>query len=810
MTMNTMKTYLGTKRHVMVLLGIVTLAFSSLAQPSRVSLSSEYSQLRVERISPRMDSIREHRPTVALVLSGGGAKGAAHVGVIRYLESIGMPIDIVVGTSMGGLIGGMYALGFRGDQLDSLIRQMDWNMVLSDKVPREYISYSEAKYNEKYLLSFPFFYGKDEYEKLREDGMLYRRNERGNSEIHLGAGNRDASSLIKDNLLGGLSSAMVFGQNVGNLLGSLTVGYQDEMDFYRLPIPFVCVATDLVTGTAKVWTEGKLTTALRSTMSIPGMFAPVKTGGMVLVDGGMRNNYPTDLAKMAGADYVIGVDLSGDSRDYSEINNLGDIIGTGVEMLGRASYERNVLIPDVTIKPVLKEFNMLSFSERNIDTIVNRGYRASLDMAAELDSLKSILGPDTTVRYNRSAVDLGEEKVMISGVEITGVDDRESLYLMNKIALDAGSKMGRAEIENAAATIYGTNAFDYVTYELSGDREPFRLKFDCVKGPIHQVGVGGRFDTEEIVSVLVNVGLNVHKLQGSSVDFTAKVGTNPYANLNYSFVTRRGTSLNAMAGIRYTDRNAFSIGDNRFKINFINIRQEFYLSNIKWSKYFLRTGIRNDWYSVNSMMAEQVIGDYDLEQLKNDYITYFFNAGRDDFDNGYIPTKGSSLGVSYEWVFGGFPHKFNNFHTVLFNWKSIAGGDAFAFIPSLSFRFLFGEDVPIPFTNTMGGSMAGRYLDQQLPFIGINNAAAMQNMLGIARTDFRVKLFKNNYLTAIANYAVSCNEFNQLKSAYANTDHFGVGLQYTYNLILGPVSANLHWSTYTRRVGAYFSIGFDF
>ena len=110
----------------------------------------------------------------------------------------------------------------------------------------------------------------------------------------------------------------------------------------------------------------------------------------------------------------------------------------------------------------------------------------------------------------------------------------------------------------------------------------------------------------------------------------------------------------------------------------------------------------------------------------------------------------------------------------------------------------------------MGGSMAGRYLDQQLPFIGINNAAAMQNMLGIARTDFRVKLFKNNYLTAIANYAVSCNEFNQLKSAYANTDHFGVGLQYTYNLILGPVSANLHWSTYTRRVGAYFSIGFDF
>lgn len=791
-------------------LGALVLTYSLPAQPSRISFSSDYEQLRVPVIRQRMDSIRRHRPTVALVLSGGGAKGAAHVGVIKYLESIGMPVDVVLGTSMGGLVGGIYALGHDAAHLDSLIRHVDWDMALSDKVPREYISYSAAKYKEKYALSFPFYYARKDFERRREAELQYGPRGRQDGELHLGAGGSDANNLIKDNLLGSLPSGMVFGQNVGNLLSSLTVGYQDTLDFYKLPVPFVCVATDLVSGTAKIWTQGKLNTALRSTMSIPGLFAPVKVGGMVLVDGGMRNNYPTDLAKMVGADIVIGVDLSGGSRTYSEINNLGDIIGTGVDMLGRSSYERNKLIPDVTIKPSLREYNMLSFDDRSIDTIIRRGWQASLAVARELDSVRMLAGGGPAVGRGIPAVDLGEKTVMVSGVEIKGVSDRESLYLMKKIGLAAGGRMGKEQIEDATATIFGTNAFDYVTYELLGEKEPFRLKFNCVKGPINQIGIGARFDTEEIVSMLVNVGVNVHKIQGSSVDFTAKVGTNPYAHLNYSYVTRSGLSLNVTAGVRYTDRNTFSIGDNRFRINFVDVRQEFFLSNLKWSRYFFRTGIRNDWYNVSSMMATQVTGDYDLNQLSNDYITYFLTARRDSFDNGYIPASGSSMGISYDWVFGGFPRKFNNFHTLQFDWKRVFGDDALALIPSVGLRFLFGEDVPIPFTNTMGGSMAGRYLDQQMPFIGINNAAAMQNMLGIVRGDFRVRLFKNNYLTAIANYAVSCNEFHQLKDAFSTYDHFGGGLQYTFNTIVGPLSGNIHWSSYTHHVGVYFSIGFDF
>ena len=214
---------------------------------------------------------------MALVLSGGGAKGAAHVGVIKYLESIGMPVDVVMGTSMGGLVGGIYALGYDADHLDSLIRGIDWDMALSDRVPRDYLSYSSIKYKEKYVLSFPFFYDRKEFMQMKESDQQYTRRV---EDIHFGAGEADATNMVKDNLLGSLPSGMVYGQNVNNIFSSLSVGYQDATDFYDLPIPFLCVATDLVSGTAKIWTEGKLNTALRSTMSIPGLFAPVRVDGL--------------------------------------------------------------------------------------------------------------------------------------------------------------------------------------------------------------------------------------------------------------------------------------------------------------------------------------------------------------------------------------------------------------------------------------------------------------------------------------------------------------------------------------------------
>ena len=485
----------------------------SAASAMATSVDPVGDSLAFARMRERMAKIRERRPTVALVLSGGGAKGTAHVPVIRYVEELGIPVDMVVGTSMGGLVGGLYALGYSVDEMDSLVRNMDWKWALSDKLSRDYITYTDMKYKEKYLLSIPFYYESDYYRmKLADENRF--DNIRRHEVLHIGADNEDGPDFLKHNLLGSLPSGYLYGQNVNNLISSLTIGYQDSIDFQTLPIPYVCVAADMVTGKTKIWHSGHLNDAMRTTMSIPGVFAPVKTNGMVLVDGGIRDNFPTGIAREMGADIIIGVDLAQSKKGYVNINNIADIAAQTIDMLGRDTYEQNILIPDVTIKPYLPEFGSLSFNSQAVDTIMARGWQA----AQAQDSLLRVIAERTREDYvgvkKPKAFDFHADSLVIADIEVTGVLPREKEILKERLNLKFGQKISRADLDHIVAQIYGTQAYDYVTYELLGDKEPFKLVFDCKKGPVHQLGIGVRADTEEIVSVLLNLGLNAQGSDG--------------------------------------------------------------------------------------------------------------------------------------------------------------------------------------------------------------------------------------------------------------------------------------------------------
>lgn len=761
----------------------------------------------VARMRKKMSEIRKHRPTVALVLSGGGAKGAAHVGVIEYIEELGIPVDMVLGTSMGGLVGGLYALGYTVPEMDSLVRNMDWNWALSDKLSREYVSYSDSKYKEKYLLAIPFYYERDYYKMKLADEHRFddiRRHE----VLHIGADNEGGADMLKNNLLGSLPSGYIYGQNVSNLISSLTIGYQDSTDFQSFPIPFACVATDMVSGKAKIWHSGKMNTAMRSTMSIPGIFAPVRTEGMVLVDGGMRDNYPTALAREMGADIIIGVDLSQDKRSYMQVNNIGDIIGQGIDMLGMDAFEKNVQIPDVKIKPYLPEYNMMSFSKQAIDTIIVRGRQA----AEAQDSLLRMVAVKTAGTYKAEhkpkAFDFHADSLMIDEIEIKGVLAKEKLLLMDRMNLVPGQKISREGLDDMVARIYGTHCYDYVTYELLGSEEPFKLVINCKKGPVHQLGIGVRADTEEIVSVLVNLGINVHRLHGHSFDLTGKVSANPYVQAKWSYDVPQIPTVNASASFRWTNMGMLNFGTNNLSLNFFNARQEVYLSNMKWKFLDVKGGLRNDIFNIRNIKSSQIIDDYDTSNLSNDFVSLFVDGRTDTFDDGYFPTKGVNAGVSYAWTFAGIPDMIHNFHTLQADAKVVVpGSDGFAFIPSFNCRFLMGRDIPLAYFNAIGGSLPGRFVDQQLPFIGVTNLVAMENIMTMFRTDFRFTLARNHYLTGIINYVRSSDTFMEYGKGMGN---FGAGVEYSFDTIFGPFSANIHWSDFTGKVGMYLSAGFNF
>ncbi len=303
-----------------------------------------------------------NRPKVAIVLSGGGAKGVAHIGALKVIEEAGIPVDIICGTSMGSLIGGLYSIGWSPYELDSLVRVQDWTFLLSDRISQSLLNLSERKRENTYAL---------------EHSILLRR------EQNKGGG-----------VLAGTNLAVLFEQ--------LCEGYLDSMDFNDLPIPFACVATDIVTNTEVDFHHGHLPQAMRSSMAIPGVFTPVRLGDSVLIDGGLRNNYPADIARAMGADIIIGVTVQGPLLEADQLTNGASILGQIVDYNCKNKYDENIKMSDVVIQVNVEGYSAASFVDEAIDTLLHRGEEAALRHWDELVALRErFFSNGTVIRHHR-------------------------------------------------------------------------------------------------------------------------------------------------------------------------------------------------------------------------------------------------------------------------------------------------------------------------------------------------------------------------------------------------------------------------
>lgn len=768
------------------------------------STDPQSDSIAVAKLRHRLANVRLHRPTVALVLSGGGAKGSAHVGVLKYLEEQGIPVDVVLGTSMGGLVGGMYALGYGPAQMDTILKHMDWNDILMDKVDRGYRSYSYAKYRDKYLLSLPFYYERE------SDGHVQLAEDIVDPDLKLGVEEVSEVSL-STSLLGSLPAGIVPGQKVGNFLSSLTVGYQDDIDFTELPIPYMCVATEMVSGKEKIWHHGKLATAMRSTMSIPGLFSPVRTDGMVLVDGGLRNNYPTDIARQLGVDYVIGVELSDANMTYNDINNLVDIVWQCTDIMGRDAFERNVGQADVTIKPVLTGYNMMSFDPVSVDTIINRGYQAALANAEPIRQIKEKIGPYTKRLAKKPALNVAENKVVIANIQYEGLTPQEVAYVNGIIKIQPWDRVDKSDIDNLVMTLYGMKAFDYVSYELLGSRNPYTLMIKCKKAPVHQFGLSARFDSESLVSALLNVGFYTHRIEGSSYDFTAKVASNPYLDAKYTYKSAKLPTFNADARVSYTDVTLSNMDVSRFNLKYWNARQRLFLSDFNLSFARLRGGLKNEMFNVVNFLSSDTNSSVSqLANVKDDFVSAFANIIWETFDDSYFPTKGKNVEFYYDFVFKSLMADRKPFHAVSLNYKQVFPlSGKFDLLPFVNARCVFGSDVPMPYMNVVGGNLEARYVPQQFPFMGVSFATPTENLMWMAGLDCRWHPATDHYITATANVLNASNTLDAKLLWNSPSAIVGAGVEYAYNSIIGPVKLNVHWSNLTK-FGAYLGIGYDF
>lgn len=756
----------------------------------------------VRQIRARMDRIHatQHRPTVALVLGGGGAKGAAHIGAIKRIEELGIPVDMVLGTSIGGLVGGLYALGYDGEYLDSLIRSLDWELILSDNIPRSSVARSQLKYKESYVVSIPF----------------YRRGELERNlslkDILLSSSLAPYQSELRNSFLKGLPSGVVEGLNVYNIFTSTSVGYADSLNFFSLPVPFACISADMYSGNAKVWHNGDLATAMRSTMAIPGLFTPVRTNGMVLLDGGLLNNFPVDVAMDMGADVVIGVDISDENHEFYSLNNMMDLLWRGLDIFSNDDYQLHHGVIDVRIKPDLHEFNILSFNDEAIAEILQRGTDAALDADKGLKEVKRITGAPGRQLQGPPAHDVNLAPVRIDGIDLEGVSPSDTAFVRSLLAVRPGDVVSRSIIEQETSKIYGTGAFEHVSYRLTGKDEPYKLKIVCREGPVHHFGLGLRMDTEEVTSLLLNFGLNVHDLSGHVFESTIKIANNPFVEGRYSYRPRKGPSINLTSSLKVVNRNQFNFFGNRFSFECADVRQEAFISWDRRRAWEFRVGVRNDYYAFGSIMTDKPLVDFDTRSQTNDYLSIWSDFSVDTFDEALFPVSGLQALASYSFNPGGLVTRSAPFHTAQANVKwAMSPLPWFTILPSAEARVLFGNDIPLPYSNMIGGQIRGRYLDQQIPFTGIPYASAALPAIAVANIDLRFNPWKNHYFSLVAGGGITSENVPGFFKASDTTIPFcGFGIEYALATIAGPIKANLNWSSVSKSLGLYVSLGYDF
>ena len=783
------------------------------------------------RVRERMDSIRQYRPTVGLVLAGGGARGLAHLGVIKYLEELGIPVDVVTGTSMGGLVGGLYAMGYTHDQLDSLVRAIDWPVMMSDNIPNTNISYRLRKYRDRFVIRIPFHYDDEDLEeRFRRERLVDKLGE------EAGHGSNDMLKEAVTKMGIGMPDGYLFGLNVRDMLSSVSVGYQDSLSFAELPIPYACVATDMYTMTPKYWTSGSLPDAMRSTMAIPFYFRAVRTEGAVLLDGGMRNNFPVDLAKEMGADIIIGSEMSV-PRQLDELNSPVDLLFQTITLLSKETAGPAREMVDFEVYHELKGYNMLSFDDKSVDDIINQGYQNALANKESFEAVAALVAGKAvpTVRRPAPAVNLAQKKVRVGSIRFEGITQQELRAVLHPKDYPKDMEFDREKVELLLNKIYGSNVFESVTYHLEGREEPYVLVFDCQKGQVNDFAIGVRADTDETVALALHLGLGTRRLMGPRFTADLKLGTNPALTLDFSRKFAKGIPT---IGVDFRTRlMRTNIGwDNSVEERLWSIAADVYLEDSRMTRGTFRVGLTAEMDPYEQYLSYgETWKDWDW---KSYWLSAFANFKFDTFDDGYFPTRGVRLTLKGRYNFAGYSIDLDKNYAVLEEDPALTEGgrvpryistlasveaafsigNHFTILPKLYaawyqpfgvniMSYLARDYMNMKHTTMLGGFMPDRYTEFQIPFfLWPANTRNSSPYTAMAQLDLRYCFARKNYVSVRSGVLVRGDE---LRDFAENYKYWAFGAEYARQTPIGPLRLAAQWG----RIGGfsvYASIGFDF
>ncbi|QRK85749.1 patatin-like phospholipase family protein [Pseudomonas granadensis] len=503
------------------------------------------------------------RPKIGLVLSGGAARGLAHIGVLKALEEQGIKIDAIAGTSMGAVVGGLYASGYKVDELEKLALSIDWQAALSDAPPREDVPFRRKQDDRDFLVKQKL--------SFRDDGSL------------------------------GLPLGVIQGQNLALLLESLLAHTSDTRDFDKLPIPFRAVATDIANGEKVVFRKGHLPQVIRASMSIPAVFAPVELDGRLLVDGGMTDNIPLDVARQMGVDVAIVVDIGTPLRNRKQLATVVDVLNQSITLMTRSNSEEQLAAlksTDVLIQPALAAYGVTDFGKTQ--EMIDAGYRATRILDKRLAVLKPTQSQDAELNAARSP---GQRTPIITAIRVENdskVDDDVIRYYIRQ---HIGEPLDLGRLHSDMGTLYGLDYFEQVQYRV------------VHKGNDHTLVISARGKRSGTDYLRVGLNLSDDMRGDSAFNLGASYRVNGINRLGAEWLTRA------------------QIGDKQ------ELYSEFYQPLDVGSRYFVAPYASFEAQNVDSVLDNDPIAQYRVERYG-----FGLNFGRQIGNNGEV-----RFGVGEAW-----------------------------------------------------------------------------------------------------------------------------------------------------------------
>ena len=709
------------------------------------------------------------RPKIGLVLSGGGAKGLAHIGVLKVLEQAGIKIDYIGGTSMGAVIGGLYASGYNAAQIDSIVRVTNFDNLLIDYVPRSSKSFYEKRNDELYALILPF------------------------NKFKIGV----PQSLSK-------------GMFNYNLFNKLTLQVRHVRDFNQLPIPFLCVATDIEIGKQVVLDKGVLAQALFASSALPSVFSPVSLEGKLLVDGGVTNNYPIEEVRKLGADIIIGVDVQNGLRDRDQLKDATKILFqiTNLEMIEK--MKENSKNTNIYIKPDIKDFGVVSFEKAK--EIIMRGEDAAFSVYEELDKLA-----DKSNRYQKPKLKIESDSLHIVNVVCNNLENYSKAYIEGKLKFKAGAKIRYKDLETGINNIDATHNFGTVTYSLEPNGTGDDLVLNLDENPIKTyLKFGLHYDGLYKSAVLANITNKKMFYKNDVASLDLIIGDNVRYNLDYYIDNGYNLSVGFKSQLNQFNKNvtkqlsnlSMDPSVNTLNVNFLDVTSQLYFQSIFAQKFLIGLGLEYKYLNINSETLTSVNPIID----RSKYGSVFAYMKYDSFDNQYFPTKG--------WYFISDIHNYllSSNYTGKFNPFSIAKADigfAVKIFKKTTFKFQteagfsIGAD-SVPFFNFVLGGYGFIPVNNFRSFYGYDFLSIGGDSYLKSSASIDYEIFKKNHLSFSANYAnIENNLFDSLEWI-SLPKYSGYALGYGVETIIGPLEIKYTWSPETSKGYTWFSIGFWF